>query len=198
MSSTPHPEHSIHDLLSKRRSPYALSGRQITDRVLRSIFEAARWSPSSFNEQPWRYIVARRSDRDRFQSILGCLVEGNQAWARRAAVLALGCVSTTFRRNGAPNRVALHDLGLASMSLTVEAMRHRVFVHQMAGILPEVARSRFRIPRGCEVVTGLALGYLATPGSAPPELQAKDELPNERRPLAEFVFGGVWGEPEFR
>ncbi len=124
-------------------------------------------------------------------------MEGNQAWARRAAVLALGCASTTFRRNGAQNRVALHDLGLASMSLTVEAMRHRVYVHQMAGILPEVARSRFGIPPGFEVVTGLALGYLAAPGSAPPQLQARDDRPKERRPLSDFVFGGAWEEPQF-
>src|SRR3954463_9863012 len=127
-------DHPVHELIARRWSPYAFADRAVSDAVLRSLFEAARWAASSYNEQPWSYIVATKADPEAFERLLSCLVEGNQAWARAAPVLALGCTSLHFTRNGKPNAAAVHDLGLASASLTLEATVRSLFVHQMIGI----------------------------------------------------------------
>src|SRR6516162_3818541 len=112
----------IHELLRQRWSPRAFADQAIPEEVLRSLFEAARWAPSSYNEQPWAYIVATKADPEGFETLLSCLVEGNRPWARHAPVLALGCTRLTFTRNGQPNAAAQHDLGLASGNLCVEAV----------------------------------------------------------------------------
>src|SRR4051812_15590316 len=92
------PDHPIHELLAARWSPYAFADRPILEADLRSLFEAARWSASSYNEQPWSYIVATKSHTEGFERLLSCLVEGNRAWAEAAPVLALGCTSLRFTR----------------------------------------------------------------------------------------------------
>ncbi|MFQ5689314.1 MAG: nitroreductase family protein [Gemmatimonadota bacterium] len=192
------PDHPIADLLAKRWSPYVFDPQPVADDELRSLFEAARWAPSSYNEQPWRFLVARRDDPPGFERMLSCLVEGNQAWARQVPVLALGIVSLGFERNGEPNRAAHHDLGLAAANLSVEATRRGLSVHQMIGILPERAREIYAIPGGFEPLTALAIGYRGAPDEAPPELRQRDERPRSRRKLPEFVFAGAWGEPLWR
>lgn len=187
--------HPIHDLLARRWSPYAFADRAVSDDDLRALFEAARWSASSYNEQPWRYIVAMKANRAEFERLLSCLVEGNQAWAKAAPVLALGCTSLRFALNGKPNAAAIHDLGLASASLTLEATNRGLFVHQMIGILPDKAREVYRIPEEFEPKTGLAIGYVADPNTLPEKLRERDLAPRTRKRLAEFVFGGEWGSP---
>lgn len=134
------PDHSIHELLAKRWSPYAFANRPVSHDDLRSLFEAARWAASSYNEQPWRFVVAMKEDSEDFERLLSCLVEGNQAWAKSAPVLVIGCTSLNFERNNQPNTAAVHDLGLASANLTFEAMARGLFVHQMIGILPDRVR----------------------------------------------------------
>ncbi len=187
------PDHPVHELIARRWSPYGFSSRAIPEDSLRALFEAARWAASSFNEQPWRFLVARRDRADDFERVLGCLMEGNQTWGRAAPVLGLACVRNTFSRNAKPNRVAQHDLGLAVANLTFEATERGLFVHQMAGILPEKAREAFAIPEEFEAVTGFAVGYLAE--AADPALRERDEKPRMRRTLDEIVFGAAWGEP---
>lgn len=186
-------DHPIHELLATRYSPYGFSDRAVPAADLRALFEAARWAPSCFNEQPWRYIVATRDRATEFARVLACLVEGNQGWARRAGVLALGLVSLRFERNGKPNDSARHDLGIASAQLTLEATARGLHVHQMRGILPERAREEFSIPDGFEAVTGLAIGYAADPASLDEKLRARDTAPRERRPQRSFVFAGTFG-----
>lgn len=159
---------------------------------LRSLFEAARWAASSYNEQPWAYVVATKTDPDAFERLLSCLVEGNQGWAAAAPVLALGCTSLQFTLNGKPNAAAVHDLGLASANLTLEATARGLVVHQMIGILPDKARDLYRIPEGVQPVTGLALGYAAEPNTLPENYRERDLAPRSRKPLSEFVFGGEW------
>jgi hypothetical protein len=112
------PDHPIHELLTRRWSPYAFSDRPVSKEDLQSLFEAARWSASSYNEQPWRYIIATKADKAEFERLLACLVEGNQAWAKNAPVIGIGCVSLNFVRNGNPNAAAIHYLGIASANLT--------------------------------------------------------------------------------
>ena len=187
------PDHPILPLLAARWSPYAFADKPVSDADLRSLFEAARWAASSYNEQPWSYIVAKREDAAEYQKLLGCLVEANQAWAKTAPVLALGIVRQRFTRNDKPNRAAVHDLGLASANLTVEATSRGLVVHQMIGILPDQARAAYGIPEHSEAWTGLAIGYVGDVNALPPALKERDTAPRQRKPLRDFVFAGAWG-----
>src|SRR6266851_72924 len=112
---------ALHDLIRNRWSPRAFAERPVPPEVLRSLFEAARWAPSSNNEQPWAYLVATKDDVENFAKMLGVLVEFNANWAKNAPVLALSVAKLTFAKNNAPNRNAPYDLGAASAFLTVEA-----------------------------------------------------------------------------
>ena len=188
------PDHPVHDLIVRRWSPYGFDGRPVAREDVCALFEAARWAASSFNEQPWRYIVAVREDAAEFERLLSCLMEGNRSWAGSAPVLALGAARLNFTRNDAPNAVALHDLGLASGNLSVEATARGLHVHQMRGILPDLAREVYGVPAGFEVVTALAIGYAAPPEELAPPLRERDLAPRSRRPLGESVFSGAWGE----
>jgi nitroreductase len=187
------PDHPIQEWIAARWSPYAFADRPVSDADLRSVFEAARWAASSYNEQPWRYIVATKAQPAEFARLLSCLVEPNQAWAKNAPVLALGCTSLNFVHHGKPNAAAEHDLGLASATLTAEATARGLVVHQMIGILPDKAREVYRIPDGIKPLTGLAIGYDAAPETLPENIRGRDLAVRTRRPLAEFVFGGEWG-----
>lgn len=187
------PDHPIHELIARRWSPYAFADRPVSDDDLRSLFEAARWAESSYNEQPWTYILATKGEPDEFDRLLSCLVEGNQGWAADAPVLALGCTSLRFTRNGKPNAAAIHDLGLASATLTLEATARGLVVHQMIGILPDKARELYVIPEGVQPVTGLAIGYAADPSTLSEKYRERDLAPRSRKPLNEFVFDGEWG-----
>jgi nitroreductase len=180
-------------MISERWSPYAFADRPVSDDDLRCLFEAARWGASSYNEQPWRYIVATKASPADFERVLSCLVEGNQIWAKAAPVLALGCTSLNFTLNGKPNAAAEHDLGLASATLTFEATARGLSVHQMIGILPDKARELYRIPDGIRPLTGLAIGYAADPSILAENLRGRDLAPRTRRSLSEFVFGSQWG-----
>jgi nitroreductase len=193
MSKRAQPDHPILDLLAERWSPYAFDAREVPDAELRSLFEAARWAPSSYNEQPWSYVVALRRDADAHARLVSCLVEGNQRWARHAPVLALGIVRTVFTRNGKPNAAAEHDLGLAAGNLLAEATARGLFVHQMIGILPDRARELYAIPETHKALTGLAIGYRADPGGLDEALRERDRTPRTRRSLGEFVFAGRHG-----
>lgn len=183
----------IHELIAKRWSPYCFAPEPVSRDDLRSLFEAARWAASSYNEQPWRYIVATKDDREEFEKLLSCLEEGNQAWAKFAPVLALGCINLKFALNGKPNKAAIHDLGLASATLTFEATARGLHVHQMIGILPDKVRATYGIPEDMEPYTGLAIGYAGDPTSAPPKLRDRDLAARGRKEVAEFVYGGKWG-----
>lgn len=187
------PDHPVHDLIARRWSPYSFSDRLVSAADLCSLFEAARWASSSYNEQPWSYIVATRDNPDDFARLLSCLVEANQAWAKAAPVLALGCTSLSFKMNGKPNAAAVHDLGLAASNLCLEATARGLVVHQMIGILPDQAREWFRMPVGVQPLTGLAIGYAAVLDTLPEKLKERDLARRTRKPLAEFVFGGAWG-----
>jgi nitroreductase len=149
----------IHALLAERWSPYAFADRSVSEADLCSLFEAARWSASSYNEQPWSYIVATKENPNPFEQLLACLTEGNQVWAKGAPVLALGITSLKFALNHEDNRAAVHDLGAATSNLVMEATARGLSVHQMIGIFPDKARDLFDIPKDFEAWTGLAIGY---------------------------------------
>jgi nitroreductase len=185
--------HPIHDLLRRRWSPRAFSDRPVEREKLLSVLEAARWAPSSNNEQPWHFIVARKEEPEEFARLLGCLVERNQSWAKAAPVLMLSVASMVFARKGHPNRHALHDTGQAVACLTVEATSLGLFVHQMAGFSIEKARETYALPPTTEPVAGIALGYLGDPDTLPEDLRQRELVASSRKPIGEFVYTGAWG-----
>lgn len=194
MSMTASTDHPVHDLIAKRWSPYSFADRTVSDEDLRSVFEAARWAPSSYNEQPWNYILAKKEEAEEFQRILSCLIEANQVWAQAAPVLALGVAKLNFARNDKPNRAAIHDLGLAAGNLLVEATARGLAVHQMIGILPDKAREIYAIPDGYEPLTAIAIGYAGDPDRLPDAIRERDLARRPRKPLKEILFSGKWGE----
>lgn len=189
-----HPDHPVHPLIVRRWSPYAFGDAPVAKDDLLALFEAARWAASSYNEQPWVFLVATKDDPKEFQRILSCLEEANQAWARHAPVLVLACVRQKFSRNGKPNGVALHDLGLACGNLCVEATARGIQAHMMAGIRPDKARVEFAIPEGVQPCTALAIGYAAEASSLSAEMAQRETSPRSRKPLSEFVHSKAFGK----
>ena len=188
-------DYPIHELLAERWSPYGFEDRPVAQADLRSLFEAARWAASSYNEQPWSFFVATKENPEEFARLLSCLVEGNQGWAKAAPVLVLGVVSLKFSRNNKDNRAAVHDLGLAAGNLLVEATARGLCVHQMIGILPDKAREVYQIPGNSEAWTAMAIGYKGDPAKLQDVLKERDLAPRQRKPLSQFVFTGKWGQP---
>jgi nitroreductase len=182
----------IHELLRRRWSPRAFSPQPVSPEVLGSLLEAARWAPSSYNEQPWAYLVATKENPQEFQRLLSTLVEGNRAWAQHAPVLMLSVAKKHFERNGQPNRHAFYDTGQATMSLIVQATDLGLSAHQMAGFSVEKARELFSIPPEWEPAAAIALGYPVEADAVPETLRAKESLPRSRKPLEDFVFSGTW------
>jgi nitroreductase len=189
------PHHPIHDVIRRRWSPRAFDpDRAVEPAKLRSCFEAARWSPSSNNEQPWAFLVATKDRPDEFGRSLSCLVERNQSWARHAPVLIIGVASVAFSRNGKRNTHALYDLGAAVAFLTIEATAQGLALHQMAGFLPDKARETFSIPESFEPVVEIALGYRGEPDALPEDLRQREMTPTIRKPITDFVFEGRWSQ----
>ena len=195
MSKTAVTDHPVHDLIARRWSPCGFSDRLVDRDDLCSLLEAARWAASSYNEQPWSFIVAPRDDTEQFARLLDCLVPGNQQWAKNAAVLLLTVASERFTHNGTPNQAARHDIGLAVGNLSLEATARGISVHQMIGILPDKARQTFRIPDDHHPLTALAVGYRAPSETLPQALRERDESPRQRKPISTFTYGSQWGQP---
>jgi nitroreductase len=187
-------DHPVHDLIARRYSPRAFTEQPVTPAEVLSLLEAARWAASCANEQPWRYIVAMRSDRDAFDKLLGCLVEGNRPWCQHAQVLMLSVATTGFARNGDPNAHAWHDVGQASASMAIQAAAMGLQIHQMAGFHRDKAREAFAIPAGFEPVAAIAVGYPGEPDSLPAPLAERERAARQRRSVAEIVHGATWGE----
>jgi nitroreductase len=187
-------DYPIHELLQRRWSPRAFSSAPVEQSVLNQLLEAARWSASCFNEQPWRYIVAPKSHPADYDRLLSCLAPTNQTWAEQAPVLMLAVAKLTFTHNDRANRHAYHDVGAASASLTFQATALGLFVHQMAGFDAEQARTLFQIPEGYDPVAALALGYPGEVSTLPEDLANRERAPRTRNPLSDFVFYGNFGQ----
>lgn len=183
----------VHDLIRDRWSPRAFAAKPIEPAVLASLFEAARWAPSSSNEQPWAYLVATKDDPGSFAKTLGVLVEFNASWAKEAAALVLSVSSLKFHANGNPNRNAFYDTGAATALLSVEATYRGLAVHQMAGFDPVRAKQVFEIPEDWEPIAAMAIGYPGDPDALSEKLRDREVAPRTRKPLSEFVMSGRWG-----
>jgi len=191
LSATQYP---IEEVLRQRWSPIAFSDQAVEPEKLRSVLEGARWAASSYNEQPWSYIVATQDNPDEFSRLLECLAEGNQVWAKNAPVLMLSVAKLTFTFNGVENRHAFHDVGAASANLAIEAAAQGLFIHQMAGFDVTRAKETYGIPDGYDPVAAIALGYLGDPQILSESMQQRQSAPRTRKPLDQFVFTGHWSQ----
>ncbi len=189
------PEHPILTAIAQRWSPYAYdASRPVEREKLLACLEAARWAASSYNEQPWSFIIATQQQPAEFARMLQCLAEPNQPWARHAPVLMLTVAARNFTRNNKPNRVAEHDVGLAIGNLAIQASALGLQAHQMAGIEPAKIRASYSVPEGYDPVTAVALGYPAATHSDA-ELLQRDAGARARKKFADFVFAGAWKKP---
>jgi nitroreductase len=186
--------HPIHDVIARRWSPRAFDERPVEADTLKSLFEAARWAPSSNNEQPWRFIVASKDTSREYDRLFHCLLEGNRKWAFRAPVLMLSIASLHFEDDGKPNRHALHDTGLAAENLVLQATALGLQAHQMAGFDVQLARATYLIPTGFDPVAMIAVGYPGDPAVLPDHLREREMKPRERQPIGDFVFSIKWGQ----
>jgi nitroreductase len=182
----------IEEILA-RWSPRAFSHKPVAAVDLRKIFEAARWAASSYNEQPWRFLVGHRGDPT-YQKIFDSLVEFNQGWAKSAPVLILSAASKSFARNSAPNHFAIHDTGAATAYLVLQATTLGLHAHSMAGFDQEKARAAFGIPVSFHIGAVTALGHLGDVDSLPEGLLEQEISPRQRKSLAEIVFA-EWEKP---
>jgi len=190
-------EQPVLDVIANRWSPYRFEAREIEEEKLIQCLEAARWTASSFNEQPWFFIVARRQESDAFERMLGCLMEANQTWARHASALILTVTRSTFQKNGKPNRVAQHDLGQAAAHLALQADALGLQVHQMAGVNLSKVRQEYGVPDGHEPQTAIAIGYADSSqpeDETAAELKKRESGPRTRDALKDQVFGDQWGD----
>ena len=186
-------QYPIEEILRRRWSPRAFSDRMVEREKLLSLFEAARWAASCFNEQPWSFIVATKQDPEEYAQLLSCLVELNQQWAQHAPVLMISVARLNFAKNGKPNRYAFHDVGLAVENLTVQATALGLFVHQMAGFSPERVRELYEVPPEFDPVAAIAIGYPGEPGVLDESFREKELAPRQRNPIDSFVFQRAWG-----
>jgi len=177
-----------------RWSARSFAGRDVSPTDLRKVFEAARWAASSYNEQPWRFLVGTRNSMT-YKKIFSTLIGFNQSWAGAAPVLILGTANTKFSHNGTDNRNALYDLGAATSYLTLQAAALGLTTHQMAGFYPVAARQALEIPEDYALGAVIALGYQGEPSALTnTDLIAQETTPRTRKPLNEFVLS-FWGEP---
>ena len=188
-------EHPINDVMRRRWSPRAFAPRPMPRADILTVLEAARWAASSYNQQPWHFLVATRDDEARFAQLLDCLVPGNQVWACNASLLILTVTKRTFDHNDKPNSCCVHDIGLAACQLVLQATELGYVTHQMAGIEAEKIREVYDVPEGYDPVTGIAVGYAGNPDSLPDDLREMELASRTRRPFDEYVFADSWGKP---
>jgi nitroreductase len=182
-----HPDHPVDAAFLNRWSPRAFSSREVEEEKLWSVFEAARWAASSFNEQPWRFVIARSAeDRQRFVSFL---VAPNQIWAKNAPVLVVVCSKKTFSHNGSPNRTYQFDAGAASAYMTLNAEINGLIAHGMGGFDQEGARATLGLPTDFEPIAVFAIGYHGDKSTLPEQVAA-GEVPSTRRPIKESIMEG--------
>lgn len=184
----------IHHHLSSRKSILAFSEDTIDEQTFQKLFEAARWAPSAFNEQPWRFIAGRRSEAT-FEKLLDCLSPGNQVWAANAAFLFLSIAKKTNSHNQQKNRHAQHDLGLAVGNITFQAKELGIDLHQMGGFDEKKAIETFGIPDDYEAVAIVAGGYPGNPELLSENLKVRAMKIRTRKSLDELVFTSTFGQP---
>lgn len=187
------PDQPIESVFYRRWSPRSMRGEALSEKEILTIFEAARWAPSTYNEQEWRFLYARR-ETPQWPLLFDLLYEPNQVWCKHAAVLCVVIARKTFTRNGKPNVVHLYDSGAAWQNIALQATAMGIVSHGMAGFDFEKARTTLKVPDHFAVAAMFALGR---PGDTTqlPEDYREDEVPNQRRPVRESICEGAFNFP---
>ncbi|SFJ38619.1 nitroreductase family protein [Planctomicrobium piriforme] len=195
MASLPDPldhrssDHDILELFLKRWSPRAMTGDPIPPQTLHRLFEAARWAPSTYNEQEWRFLYAHRESAD-WKTFFGLLMEANQIWCQHAGVLIVALSKKTFTKNGKPNAVHSLDTGMAVQNLLLQAASiPGLMAHGMGGFDRNKTRVALGVPDDYEIECMIAVGIAGDPEKLPPELKER-EIPSQRKPVGEFAKPG--------
>ncbi len=183
---------AIHPILTKRWSPRAFKNKPVADDSIIKMLEAARWAPSSMNDQPWQIIFGKDQD-ETYKKIFEILVEFNQMWAKSAPVLML-CCGNKLRENNEPNGAYKYDVGQAIAHLSIQAMSEDIYVHQMGGFSKEKASKLFHLPENIDPLSVIAIGYLGDSEILHPRLQVSEKAERERKSLEDFVFQNKFGE----
>ncbi|MFA6978271.1 MAG: nitroreductase family protein [Ignavibacteriaceae bacterium] len=187
----------ILNLIKKRWSPREFDPtKKISPAQISLLFEAARWAPSAFNEQPWNFIIVTKDNPEQFEKILNLLMDGNRTWAANASALILTVASLRASHNGDENFHALYDLGASVTNLSLQAVEQNIYIHQMGGFYHDKARKTFQLNEDYAPVSVLALGYLPETKSFK-ENKERILAKRKRKSLNEFVFRNNWGSPFF-
>lgn len=185
-------EHPVSTLIEKRRSKRAFLDKPVEQEKIRSLFEAARWAPSSMNEQPWSYLYATKDQGELWNKLFDTLMEGNKIWVKDAPLLVLSLARKNFERNDRENNTAKYDLGGANAFLSLQATEMGLNVHQMGGFDAQKVRLDFNVPDHYEIGVIMAIGYPGDPEQLPENLKQREVAPRRRKPQDEFVMNEVF------
>jgi nitroreductase len=187
----------IADVIANRWSPRAFdASKPVSYEQVIALLEAARWAPSCFGDQPWRFIVwDKNADASAWQQAFDCLAPSNQTWVKAAPILILSCADTLFGHNQQSNRWAQHDTGAAAENLCLQASSMGLAAHQMGGFNADLAREKFTIPAQFTPMAMIVVGYAGDPNQLPEELKQRELAERKRKPLGELFFSGTWGKP---
>ena len=181
-------EFPVADLIEQRRSRRAYSSQPIEPEKIESLFEAARWAPSSMNEQPWAYIYATQDQPELWNTLVDALNESNRVWAKEAPLLVLSMARKTHIFNGAVNVAAKYDVGAANALLSMQATQFGLNVHQMGGYDRKRVIESLNIPETHEPIVIMAIGYLGDAENLPANLKQREVAPRERYTQDFFVM----------
>jgi nitroreductase len=180
----------INPLILNRWSPRSMTGEVLDNEEIMSLFEAARWAPSSYNNQPWRFIYAKRNT-EHWDRLFSLLADGNRTWAKNSALLVVVISRQNFEYNEKPARTHQFDAGSAWENLALEAFSRGIVAHGMQGFDYDKARIELEIPTDFEVMAMIAIGKKGSRESLSPELQEKEKL-TDRKPLKDIVMEGIY------
>ena len=190
-----HAQNKINCIFVNRWSPRSMTGESINDETLMSLFEAARWAPSSYNNQPWRFLYAKKGTAS-WNVFFNLLLEGNKVWAKNAAAVLVVVISRkNFEYNEKPSITHQFDAGAAWENLALEASTRGIVTHGMQGFDYEKTREQLRIPSNYNIMAMIAIGIKGPPENLPTNLQEK-EFPNHRKELSEIVMEGAFRNEE--
>jgi len=169
------------------------TNKSVSHTQIISLLEAARWAPSCFGDEPWRFIVWDKNvDVNAWQQAFDCLVPGNQGWVKDSPVLILTCANTLFNHNGKPNRFAQYDTGAAAVNLCLQAEDMGLMAHQMGGFNADLAREKFNIPADVTLMAMISVGYAADISTVTGEALTRETAERKRKALGEVFFNGSW------
>jgi len=187
----------INDVIANRWSGRAYdASKPVSHEQIIALVEAARWAPSCYGDEPWRFIVwDKNTDAANWQKGFDCLVEFNQGWVKNSPVLILVTANTLFGHNGKPNRWAPYDTGAAAENICLQATDLGLMAHQMAGFDFDKVRAAFSIPGQYEIISMISIGYAADISTVTGEALEREIAPRKRKPLGETFFKGEWEKP---